>query len=373
MSETCTETIRKNLCTNTYIDNRSGLYLGSIGATIKQNEMYLYELIKNFIYTTSKSVVYYDNITYTNQNYVYSNIIDNINYNINNNRDKLLEQSQDFCNLLINATSLVLSLNDNYINECIFFKFMNAVLTQLTTGTSNFVPDIIYEMETINNFVTRPFIRDNISTIINILSESCVNTEINIRGGVACHWNVYKNFIDVNTNDIDFIIYTKTDDVGVSYNIGNTFLSNILQVLNSGYAGHPRGVIFSPQIITTNPYAPVFQVIIEYNNPINNTYTFSNGATVNNLQPKIRHHIIELIIINQTDSSDIEWTNTGVTMSNSNSLFFESKSSLMKDYSSILSEDLHWYRKSKYLRRIAALTGIITNQDQRRLYESEFP
>ena len=113
----------------------------------------------------------------------------------------------------------------------------------------------------------------------------------------------------------------------------------------------------------------LFQLLAEYDNP--NVYSLTHGPTTiaPNVLPKVKHHLIEIRVYNSTPDKK-DWVHFN-QLTNTN-IYYLNSQALCKQFNIILNEGLHWYRKSKYLRRIAALNGIMADRHLYNLYESEF-
>jgi hypothetical protein len=368
LAKKCHESFESKLCVDEYVDERVAMYISNIGLDLPSDNTLIYNLIIRFIRQLSMSNIYGE---ITAQLNTINNVLELFEMYIQSVDPAILEgNSKYFCNLLINAISVNFSLNDNYIKSFIVYLFLQNILSVMAgapTDKSTFVLDVIAESESISSTQTRPFIKNNAPDIITALAAACDRqpgqTDICIRGGVACHMNLCGTLDCVNSNDIDINVFT--DNV----NFINDFITSLYTLLND--RGVTGNVSFSTLLIPTmeDDGSTLFQLLAEYDNP--NVYSLTYGPTTMapNVLPKVKHHLIEIRVYNSTPDKK-DWVHFN-QLTNTN-IYYLNSQSLCKQFNIILNEGLHWYRKSKYLRRIAALNGIMADRHLYNLYESEF-
>ena len=368
VSKICQESIESKLCIDEYIDERISFYISNMGLDLPSDERLVYNLTGRFIQQISGTNLYGE---ITNQSQSINYILGVLReYIANTGNDTLKINKKYICSLLVNAISLNLSLNDNYIKSFILFLFLQNVIFLMTGETEklqNFTLNVITEMETINSTQTRPFVKKFAPIMLDTLMRACdaqgSETDICIRGGVACHLNMCEGKLDcVNSNDVDVMIFA---DNSAFINNFSQMIAPLLQEYGEQY-----GVRFTNILVPmVDDDRILYQIIAEYKNP--NSYSIYAGQTIiaENVLPIVKHHVLEVGIYNKR----VDKTNWNLLGRGSNtSLYYINKNTLIKEFNIIINEGLHWYRKSKYMRRIAALNGIMSDKALYNLYESEF-
>lgn len=368
LTNICQTTIKSHLCTDEYIDDRVSMYIAGLGVDLKVDNYLVYILCGRFIEDLSRRG-YFSELQI--QTYVTNIVLQRFQEYINSLSELQLENGKKYmCSLLINAVSLHFSLNDNYISSYIPFLFLKTIV-DIMNGDASTVKDftlrVVTEMETISSTQTRPFIKQHVEQILSSLVESYskapFQSNICIRGGVACHLNVCNgNTACINSNDIDINLFAPEPI------LLQNFLDRLQPLLDAFQA--KSGVVFTYNLLPNPTRADVvlFQLLAEYDNP--SVQSMILEVPTGNLLPKVKHHIIEINIFNEAYAQPDKWIN--MTQSGNTSLSFLSGQELAKEFNVILTESLHWYRKSKYARRIAALNGMMSSPEVYRLYESEF-
>ena len=387
ISKYCVENVEELLCGNEYIDEDTSLILAQFSLGLKQDTNLVFGIMDkyiNYIITYSNNPVEYKSqllATYTND---YRNFMNSLS------QEQLNQIKSPFCYLLINAISLNKSLNDNFIIAFIGFLFLHTLsmlwfnYSVFIFQTTQFNQKLIDSMEFLNNGVTRPiinkyfnFIIENLWTLIKNIYKPEENIQVLIRGGCAVHMNIMldqsivkSSPVSMNTNDIDIVINLERYDYQLIIGIQSLF-ETILSGLKQTY----------PQLDLKFEYVmtgQLFQVIMDYDSKVVHSelsiYTSSGAINVHTLIPRIRHHILEINFLNSPSKvySENQIVHLYPNDGNRECVFYSS-GFLIKEYNKILMESKHWYRKSKYLRRIAALNRVITNYPSRKNYESEFP
>jgi hypothetical protein len=317
-----------------------------------------------------------------------------------------------FSKLIPNYISLTYSLNDDYIHQFIVYSYLkstNDILIAFTNNTLDkttmvgysydnlFEKTVISQMERYNNIITRPIVKEIAIPILQTLVNSLDNIALGIRGGLACHLyfsNVIQEIIglyklclldnrhlaeyqttiqrflnttttigSMGTNDMDLILYTVEPDLIVK-NLDSVILP-MVQQMNHNY--QHLGVTISTRLL-----GDVYQLVLKVQLPTNEQLAINGQAIVTNTI----HHIVEIQIVYpktsqtpneefiETAKREIEKTSyylidtNLVKINNKNfRLFVYRPDYIIKEYNNILREHLHWYRKHKYIRRIAALSS----------------
>jgi hypothetical protein len=315
-----------------------------------------------------------------------------------------IKRIMDIFNAVIKYIIVIRSTKDIDIitrakNELIMFDLIVNAYTK----------EIILVMESLNSRVTRKFVRVSILQCTKDISRALFDTYTTnkvyllIRGGVAVHFNLLNKHEDdtattysydnINTNDIDYMIQIPFDNDDQTLANFKTRLYQYLNTTISNSSLEP-GMTMS----LSHPRTDLTQVIINYPNYLGSpTYDFiipldgtGNGVNVlpvkcAELLPVISHHVVEILyrtdqfdFINKSEPiADPYYITLSEKERSENPqvvyMAYLNKHSLLIEYNKILLQDLHWYRKAKYLRRIAALNGMILNNDKRKIYEGEFP
>ncbi len=380
LSKYCVQNVEGLLCTNEFMDEDISLVLAQFSLGFKQDENLVFSIIYKyitFIITNSLSSYNYKTSLLTTFKSDYQKFISSLNAN-------QLNQIKPFlCNLLINTISLNKSLNDNFIIAYIGFLFIQTI-SLLWTDVSSFIqttprfnPRLIMAMEQINNFSTRniiktyakPIIENIFNLIQGIYRDEAV--QVLIRGGCAVHMNINSSFDKMNTNDIDLVINLQRYD--------NQFIVGLQQMFEIILAELRQSAPTADMKFEYVLYGQLFQVIIDYDirtipGQITELINTSLGQiNLHSIIPRVRHHIVEINFVNSpskiySDDQVIQLSNNG-----KHECVFYNSAFLIKEYNKLLMESKHWYRKSKYLRRIAAINGVITDMNVRISYESEFP
>lgn len=376
LSKYCVQNVEGLLCTNEYVDSDISLVLAQFSLGLNQDTNLVFLIVFKYINYILGTNLINSAIFYTFPKDYYSFI--------SSLSAEQLNQIKPFvCNLLINTISLNKSLNDNFILGFIGFLFLE-ILSYLWTNISGFIPTVgnfnrtlISAMESVNNFSTRIFITkyarhifDNLFKIIQgIYPNEAV--QVLIRGGCAVHLNINPSFESMNTNDIDLVINLQRYDNQLITSLQQMFEAILAEIRQA----NPSWDMKFEYILQ----GQLFQVVMDYDITVvvpGQTHPINTSAGIISLQmsiPRIRHHILEINFVSSpskiySDDQVIQLSNDGI-----HECVYYNSTFLIKEYNKLLMESKHWYRKSKYLRRIAALNGIITDSIARRLYESEFP
>lgn len=376
LSKYCVENVEGLLCTNEYVDSDISLVLAQFSLGLPQDTNLVFSIVYKYInYILGSNLI---------NSAILSTFPNDYNSFISSLSAEQLNQIKPFvCNLLINTISLNKSLNDNFILGYIGFLFLEN-LCYLWTNISGLIPmvqnfnkTLIAAMETVNNFSTRitinRYAKHIIENLLNIIKGIYPNeaVQVLIRGGCAVHLNINKSFESMNTNDIDLVINLQRYD--------NQLITGLQQIFEAILAEIRQANPSSDMKFEYILQGQLFQVVMDYDItvvPGQTPQLINTSAGIISLHmaiPRIRHHILEINFLSSpskiySDDQVIQLDNDGI-----HECVYYNSAFLIKEYNKLLMESKHWYRKSKYLRRIAALQGIITNYEMRKIYESEFP
>jgi hypothetical protein len=317
-----------------------------------------------------------------------------------------IKRVMDVFTVLIHLKNSVRANNESAIQEC------NTALVGFDDIGNTYTKEVIELMEFLNHKITRPFVRHNIGIFTREISRALFDTytepaHLLIRGGYAVHLNLLDMYntpntlitsatantytmSDISTNDIDYMIQIPADKDDQTLENFKTRLYKYLNTTIIANSAQFPGATMS----LAHPRTDLSQVIINYTNGLTEEkyklkIPLAQGGlleyTCPNLLPIISHHVVEILYrtelvysANNPTIPDPYYTDVleaGVKVGNPPvvTIAYLNKHSLLIEYNKILLQDLHWYRKAKYLRRIAALNGMIVDPAKRRNYEGEFP
>jgi len=385
LSKYCVVNVEGLLCGNEYIDEDTSLILAQFSMGLAQDSNLVFGIMDkyiNYIITYSNNPADYKSQLLASFGQDYRKFLNSLNV------DQLNQIKPAFCNLLINAISLNKSLNDNFIIAFIGFLLLHTLsilwfnYSVFINETVKFNKKLIESMEFFNNNTTRPVINAYFNSIMENLWALFKNiyrpdetVQILIRGGCAVHMNIILDQTitkstpaNMNTNDIDLVINVERYDDQLIIGLQSLF-ENILADLRQRFSN--LDLKFEYVIA-----GQLFQVIMDYDSRIYPSdfaiYTSFGPINVHSLIPRIRHHIVEINFLNTQPYSEDQIIHLYPKDGNRECVFYN-VGFLIKEYNKLLMESKHWYRKSKYLRRIAALNRVITDYPARKNYESEFP
>lgn len=375
----CQDAVKSMICKNQYINKDVGFYISNLAIGLKIDEFIIYRIVRQYILEITKHLVFQKSAIMYNGTVTYMDIIEYTarkyeEYLSTTPNNTLLALRDRVCKLVVNAISLVLSFSEVYLKQFIAQLFLKNILQFISgdySGIDTFDKTVIIERENIYNLFNRPFVRDNIKTILDALLQSCEmtctsTTLIRVEDDVACHYNIYKTLTDLVCEKISATIFSP-----VSCNLILETLTGLLKPLLALYS-ETQSVVFRHELTPDEYGEYVYRLTVEYSNVFfqRDVFYISNIA-FQNTSFTTKHTILEIRMNNTMPSDD-----TVIYMSSKSEkvkLGFTSKSSLLQQYNVLTEQSIHWYVKSGYMRRITALNGILTNPELRTLYDSEFP
>ena len=398
----CVSSVEQFLCPYEYIDTSVSQYLSILSIGEQQHHKKNPDLIFRVAIKFTRNLLEGSDIQgYYKTELLFTYMNDLINTFNKLSVDARKQINPSLCKLVISTYHMFVSLNDNFIRAFIAYYYL-ATLSLLFVSNydlfliqvTNFSGNIIAIQESANNYFTRPFFRKNFEPIIeeiwvrmNQFYQSKPNEKCHllVRGGCAFHYNIARNQqlkktfpSSYNSNDLDLIVCV--DNFNSGYDIANNLISAFNSKIEETKRENPAlfkslsiNLELSRNQKNVNDY--ICLIVSEYDNPNNTIIPINTSAgpvTFQKLIPKIKHHILDCHITTDRWYS-LDQIHEIKPQHNNIRLDIYNEATLIKQYYEILNEPHHWYRKSKYLRRIAALQGAITDKDVRLKYESEFP
>jgi hypothetical protein len=380
----CIQNVEGLLCPNHYADEDTSLFLAQFSLGSPQDDNLVFSIVLKYCrHILTTKLKNHELLAVFSKDY--QNFITRLN------PQQLNKYKPLYCNLLYNVLSLDKSLTDDFAIAYVEFLFIWSISISFTDFSlfKNFVYGLtakfMYDTERIYNNFTRPTIKNFARKIITGIWESIgklyrpeEGVQILIQGEGAVHLNTsqtYMSLEQMNSNSIDLLINLQRPDISIITDIKKIFSAIWQELIDKNPTWDVK-----LEFLIMNGGSDI-KVILDYSSvvfppPLRNPepiiQTTAGPVHLQTLIPRARHQICEINLRTSQSKLYSDDQVKAINVNGKHELVVYKPTYLIKEYNKLLMASKHWYIKSKYLRRIAALTRIITDSTWRRVYESEF-